>query len=295
MNVGVDIGGSHTAVGVVDDNGNILEQFEKDYTQKEKENLMPVVENYITEVVNNLKKIYKIDHLGIAVPGTISDGIVLKSVNLGICNYDILKILQSTTGLTVSVRNDAKCAAIAEYKYGRNDYKDKFLFLTLGTGIGGAFIYNGKLLSGTNYDGYEFGHMVLKPGGIKCNCGKSGCFEKYGSILCFKQKCIKRLGLSYEISGPDLRNAISKNMKYIQDIIDVYLKDLALGISNLINIFEPDNIIIGGGFARYDYLFLEPLKKELLNSGLLFNNRKDLKIDIASLGNEAGIIGATIS
>ena len=294
MNIGIDIGGSHTAVGVVDDNGIILEQFEKDYTQTEKENLMPVVEDFIAKVVNGLKERYEIKRLGIAIPGTIADGVVLRSVNLGVCNYDIAGVLERRLGFPVSVRNDAKCAAIAEYKYGKNSVKDKVLFLGLGTGIGGAFIYNGALSSGSVYDGYEFGHMVLKPGGIRCNCGKNGCFEKYGSILCFKRKCIERLGLSYEISGPDLRGAIEENMNSVQDIIENYIDDLALGLSNLINIFEPDVTIIGGGFARYDYLLLDLLKKKIVSSNLLFNERDEIKIEVASLGNDAGIIGAVI-
>ena len=294
MKIGIDIGGSHVAVGVVNDDGVILEQYEKDYTQKEKENLMPVVEGFIVDIVNSLKGKYEIKSLGLAVPGTIANGIVLKLVNLGVKNYDICRSLEERIGLPVSARNDAKCAAIAEYKYGKNYDKDKVLFLSLGTGIGGAFIYNGDLVTGSVYEGYEFGHMVLKPGGITCNCGKKGCFEKYGSILCFKRKCIERLGLSFEISGPNLRNAIEENIDNLQDIIESYTDDLALGLSNLINVFEPDVTIIGGGFAKYDYILLELLKKKIVNNNLLFNDRDEIKIDVASLGNDAGIIGAVL-
>lgn len=226
------------------------------------------------------------------MPGTIRQGVILRSVNLQVTNYDIAKSLKEKLGVEVLVRNDAKCAAIAEYKYGKNRNKKNMLFLALGTGIGGAFIYDGKLLTGSCYEGYEFGHMVIKENGIKCNCGKAGCFEKYGSILCFKRKCIERLGLSYDISGTELRATIDERKKEIEDIICEYVKDLALGISNLINIFEPDITVIGGGFARYDYMLLEPLKEEILQGNLLFNKREDIDIDVASLGNDAGMIGA---
>lgn len=294
MKIGIDIGGSHVSVGVVNEKGEILEQFEKDYTEKEKENLIYVAENFIDQVVNSLKSKYDIKIVGIAIPGTISNGVIIRSVNLKVENYDIKNNLERRLNLPVLVRNDAKCAALAEYKYGKYNKEKNVLFLALGTGIGGAFINNGNLVSGTVFDGYEFGHMVLKPNGIKCNCGKNGCFERYGSILCFKRKCIERLNLDYEISGPGLRKAIKENMANVQDIINEYIDDLSLGISNLINIFEPDVTIIGGGFARYDYLLLDLLKGRIINSNLLFNKRSDVSIDVATLGNDAGIVGAVL-
>lgn len=295
MKIGIDIGGSHVAIGVVNRSGKILKQIEKDYTEDEKKSgkLIEIAENFIVQSIDGIKKKYKVESIGIAIPGTIADGIILKSVNLGIENYDLRESLQSKLGVKVNVRNDAKCAALAESKYGKNSDKKNSLFLSLGTGIGGAYIYEGTLLTGSILDGFEFGHTILRPGGIKCNCGKFGCFEKYGSILAFKRKCTERLNLSYDISGPDLRNIISENMNGVKDIIDDYIADLALGVSNLINIFEPDVTIIGGGFARYDYLLLDLLKKKIINDKLLFNVRDNVNIDVATLGNDAGIIGAT--
>lgn len=296
MKIGVDIGGSHVAVGVVNRSGRILKISEIDYKEEEKKSgkLIEIAENYIVNTINEYKKTYKIESVGIAVPGTISNGKILKSVNLGINDYDLKKNLESKLGVKVSVSNDTKSAAIAESKYGKNADKKNILFLSLGTGIGGAYIYDGKLLSGSKFDGYEFGHIILRPGGIKCNCGKFGCFEKYGSILTFKRKCIERLNLSYDISGPDLRKLISENMDNVKDIIDDYIADLALGVSNLINIFEPDVTIMGGGFARYEHFLLDSLKEKIVNDRLLFNIRDDVNIDVASLGNDAGIVGATL-
>lgn len=294
MKIGIDIGGSHVAIGVVNESGQIIEQFEKDYTEQEKKNLINVAENYIIEIVTLLKGKYDVEFIGLAVPGTIANGIILKSVNLGVENYNIKKNLEEKLNTIVFVRNDAKCAAIAECKYGSKLEKSNTLFLSLGTGIGGAYIHKGELILGNFYEGFEFGHTILRPGGIRCNCGKMGCFERYGSILSFKRKCIERLKLSYDISGPDLRMAIKENMDKVEDIIQEYISDLALGISNLINIFEPDVTIIGGGFARYDYLLLDLLNNKIIEDRLLFNLRDNINIEVAKLGNDAGIIGATI-
>ena len=249
---------------------------------------------YILEIVNKLKEKYEFTKFGLGMTGSISKGKVLKSVNLGIKEYDITGKLENATGLKVNVKNDAKCAAIAEYKFGKCKNYKNVLFLTLGTGIGGAYIYQGNLMEGSVFEGFEFGHMIIKENGLLCNCGKKGCFEKYASILTFKKKIIERLNLSYEISGPDLRHEMKLSENKIQDIEEEYVDNLALGLSNLINIFEPDCIVIGGGFARYDYILLEPLKDKIINSNLLFNPRQDIIIEAAELGNDAGVIGASI-
>lgn len=302
MDIGIDLGGSHVAIGIVDNNGKIIEQFEKDFTVKEKSDLLNVAIKYIVETIDKLKNKYEFSKIGLGVAGTIANGVILRSVNLRIENFNIKKELETKTELDVIVKNDAKCAAIAEYIFGdlenydvrnrENKYKN-MLFLTLGTGIGGSYIYQGKLMEGSSYDGFEFGHMIIKENGLKCKCGKKGCFEKYGSILAFKNKIIEKLNLSYDIPGQELRKIIDNSKSKIEDIIEEYVNDLAIGISNLVNIFEPDCIIIGGGFARYDYILLDPLKDKIINSNLLFNSRKDIVIKTAVLGNDAGIIGAS--
>lgn len=293
INVGIDLGGSHVAIGIVNQNGEILDQYEKDFTIEEKRDLINVATRYIIENINMLKKQYSFSKFGIGVAGAISNGIILKSVNLGIVNYNIKQKLEEATKVKVMVKNDAKCAAIAEYKFGDCNKYQNVLFLTLGTGIGGSYIYQGDLMTGNSFEGFEFGHMIIKADGIPCKCGKNGCFERYGSILVFKNKIIERLNLSYDISGPELREHMKISMDKIDDLIEEYLNDVSIGISNLINIFEPDCVVIGGGFARYDYILLNPLKNKLLNSNLLFNKRDGINIQTAQLGNDAGIIGAS--
>lgn len=293
FDVGIDLGGSHVAIGVVDSNGKILEQFEKDFTVKEKENVLPVAVRFIVDTLRELKQRYDLLEFGLGMAGAISDGVILRSVNLGVENYDIKTELECKTGLSVHIKNDAKCAALAEYRYGDIKQFNNIVFLTLGTGIGGAIIYHGTLMHSDCTEGYELGHMIIKAGGLTCRCGKKGCFETYGSILAFKNKVIERLNLSHDIPGPELREIMDDSMDKIQDIIEEYIGDLAIGISNLINIFEPDCIVIGGGFARYDYMLLDRLKAKIVNSNLLFNKRDDIEIRVAKFGNDAGIIGAS--
>lgn len=293
IKVGIDLGGSHVAIGIVNNEGKILKQFEKDFTVKEKENVLPVAIKYIVDTIKELKQQYDFLEFGLGMAGAIQNGVILRSVNLGVENYDIKTELENKTGLSVHIKNDAKCAALAEYKYGDIKEYNNIIFLTLGTGIGGAFIYHGTLMQSDCAEGYELGHMIIKSDGLMCRCGKKGCFETYGGILAFKNKVINRLNLSQDISGPELRAIMNNSMDKIMDIIEEYIGDLSIGISNLINIFEPDCIVIGGGFARYDYMLLDKLKSKLINSNLLFNKRSDIVIKTAKFGNDAGIIGAS--
>ena len=297
MKIGIDLGGSHIGFGVIE-NDNIIEQFERDFTDEDKAHIIEVIESYIIEKVKEIEQKYNIETIGIAVPGSVKDGIILKMVNLGIYNYNIKQKLEESLNKPISVRNDAKCACIAEF----NDIVKKdakysnanIVFLSIGTGIGGGVIYNGKLLEGHNFDGYEIGHMVIKDSGIPCKCGKYGCFERYGSILEYKNKVKQRLNIPQEAHGDSLREILDNNRQEILDINNQYVSDLALGISNLINIFEPDMVVLGGGFTHFSYMFKDKIKETLVNSPLLFNRRDDFDLRIAQLGNDAGIIGATL-
>lgn len=290
IKIGIDLGGSHISVGVVDESFHVIEQYEKDFTIEEKKDLMNVAIDFMIETLKTLKDKYSFSKIGIGMAGTIKDGIVIKSPNIGIVNFNIKKFLEEKIGVEVNISNDAMCAAIGEYVYSNLREYEKILFLTLGTGIGGNILYNGKIIDDPEYQ--ELGHTIIKENGIQCKCGKKGCFERYGSILVFKNKIIERLGLSYDISGPDLREQIRLNQEKVNDIIQEYINDLCLGLSILINKCNPDIVVIGGGFARYDYMLLEPLKEKVSCLNLL--NNKKIKIQTAKSGNDAGIIGAII-
>lgn len=293
MKIGIDIGGSHIGIGVVDNNGEIIIKTEKFLS--EKNNIRNILEEFITENVMQFALMYDIESIGIAVPGTIRNNNIDKAVNLNIENYNLATILEKILKIKVKLKNDAKCAALAEYKYGElKEYKNS-VFLCIGTGIGGAVTYNGQLLEAKEVPGYEFSHMIIQKDGELCNCGKRGCFEAYASLKRFKQKISDRFELN-TLSGKEIRKFIQENSEnqILKEMIKEYIEYLSIGISNIINIFEPEAICLGGSFAEYENIFYNPLKQAILQGNLLFNPRHDIIIKLAKLKNDAGIIGATL-
>ncbi len=323
MKIGIDLGGSHIAIGVVDNNGRIIEKFEKRLKGVEKKKIKDTIVSYITENVQVLRKKHKITGVGIAIPGTVSGGTIVKSVNLGIKNFDIVEELKKEIDLPIQIRNDAKCAAIAENTYGSLKNYNRSVFLTLGTGIGGAVIINNNLLDCGDLPGCEFGHMIIEKNGKQCNCGKKGCFEKYASMKALKTNLREVLGVGEEVSGKELFEIIRNNVfgdgeknirgrlgtdqksfdgdvaeikcaEQIESTVQGFIENLSIGIANLINIFEPEAIGIGGSFVYFEEVLLDRLKKELLKDNVLFNKREDIIVKTAVFRNDAGIIGATI-
>ena len=298
MKIGIDLGGSHIGIGIVDNNGKIIEKVEKRLMSKEKRNIKSSIETYIIENVKKMQEKYEITEMGIAVPGTISKNIIIKSVNLGIKDYNLIENLQKEIKIPIKIRNDAKCAAIAESKYGVLKQYNRSIFLTLGTGIGGAVIINNQLLDTGDLPGCEFGHIIIEKDGIPCNCGKKGCFEKYASMKAFKNNLREALGVDERTRGEELLDKIRKNSKenkdndIINNVVEEYIRNLAIGISNLINIFEPEAIGIGGSFVFFEDVFLDKLKQYIQKENLLFNSREKLIIETAVLNNDAGIIGS---
>lgn len=294
MKIGIDIGGSHIGIGVINNNGFVIERIEKRLLQNDKKDIKNSIENYIIKNVNDLSQKYKITQVGISIPGTVNDKKIIKSVNLGLENYNIVERLSKHINLPIKIRNDAKCAAIAENKYGALKNYNRTIFLTLGTGIGGAVILNGKLLDTGELPGVEFGHMIIQKDGIQCNCGKKGCFEKYASMKSLKDNLRKELKLDENITGEQLFNIVRKNEKNenIQSIINEFIEYLSIGISNIINIFEPEAIIIGGSFVFATDILLDKLKKNINEKNYLYNKREELIIIPAILKNDAGMIGS---
>ena len=300
MKIGIDIGGSHIAVGVVDDNGKILEKNEKRLTSIEKQDIKKSIEEYIIENVKQLILRYSITEVGIGAPGWSQNGVMISSGKLEIKNYPIVERLQEKIKLPIKIRNDAKCAGIAENKYGcLKDYK-RSVFLTLGTGIGGAVFLENQLLNGGEKPGYEFGHMIIEKDGISCNCGKNGCFERYASMKVLKDNLRKALGLDETTRGQELLEKIRRNSpenedyEQIENVISQYIENLSIGIENLICIFEPEVIGIGGSFVYFEDVFLERLRKKLQELNKEDSERRNIKIETAILGNDAGMIGAVL-
>lgn len=297
MKVGVDLGGSHMAIGVVNiEKGTILKKNEKSLTNIEKKDTKRTIEEFITENVKQLRKNYEINEIGIGVPGWSEGGIIRNGGNLGIENYPIVERLQEIK-LPIKIRNDAKCAALAENKYGCLKGYNRSIFLTLGTGIGGAVFLNNQLLQAGKKPGYEFGHMVIEKNGIPCHCGKKGCFERYASMKVFKNNLRKTLNLNETVKGEQLLERIRKNNPHdkdyeaIENVITEYIDNLSIGIQNLIDIFEPEIIGIGGSFVYFKEILLKKIKEKM---NQIKQENKDIKIETAILGNDAGIIGAIL-
>ena len=300
MKIGIDLGGSHIAIGVVDDDGRIVEKKERRILEEEKKDIKGFIEDYISENTNELKEKYNITSLGIAIPGTLNQTTIVRSVNLDLDNYNIVERLNMRIELPIKIKNDAKCAALAENGYGSLKSYDRSLFFTLGTGIGGAIIIDNKLLNTGDLPGMEVGHMVIHKDGIPCNCGNKGCFERYASMKTLKNNLRKELGLDNTTRGEELLDMIrnnnieNPNYEKIENVVNEFIENLSVGIANLVNIFEPEAIVIGGSFVYFEDVLLNRLKKSLLEGNYLFNKRDDIIIKPAVLGNDAGIIGASL-
>ena len=300
MKIGIDLGGSHIAIGVVDSDGKILEKVEKTIRNTEKDKIKETIQKYIVENVLIFSEKYKVEEIGIAIPGTITEKAVLKSVNLGFENYKIVEDLERKINIPIKIRNDAKCAAIAENAYGCIKGYNRTLFLTLGTGIGGAIIINNQLLDTGDLPGAEIGHMVIEKDGIECNCGRKGCFEKYASMKALKDNIRAVLECDELVGGKEIFEIIKNNKpdnkeyEIIEKVVEEFIENLSIGIANLINIFEPEAMGIGGSFVYFEEVLLERLKKKLLSKNMLFNPKEDIIIKTAILGNDAGIIGAVL-
>lgn len=299
MKIGIDIGGSHIAVGVITYNGTIICKSEKDLqsslkTDEYGEFIIKTIIELIEDVLEKAQKdITKISLIGIAVPGMVSETSIIKAENLHIKNLEITKEINKYFNVPVKLKNDAKCAALAEKEYGSLKKAKDAVFLSLGTGIGGAVFLNDELLVPKKYEGFEIGHMVIQKNGIKCNCGRSGCFEKYASMRALKEKLAEKLKLE-NITGEELKKILedTKNEE-VNNIIDEYIDNLCIGIANLTNIFEPEIISIGGSFAFYEKVLLKKLE-ERLKKEKLFNKENMPKLVVAKLKNDAGMIGAVL-
>lgn len=300
MKIGVDVGGSHIGIGLINKNGTIIAKEEKDINNNAKEeNYSKVLVDTILELISKIVEKKKINIkdislIGIAIPGTVSETHIIKAENLHIKNFNIASEINKYLNIPVVLRNDAKCAALAEKEYGSLKKYNDAVFLTIGTGIGGAVFLGGKLLRPKKYEGFEIGHMSIKKDGRKCNCGRNGCFEKYASMKVLRDTVEKEFKKE-NLSGKEVEQILSdnKNIEKTEKIIDEYLENLSEGLANLINIFEPETISIGGSFVYFKDILLEKLIKKLAEGNRLFNNQVP-KIVMAKLKNDAGIIGAVI-
>lgn len=294
MKIGIDLGGSHIGIALINENNVIVEKNEMDIEKREniENEILAVIDYYI----NKFKQSNQIELIGIASPGNPNnkDLCISNIVNLGIKKLDLSNIYHKYN-IPIKLKNDSKSAGLAEFKYGSlKKYKDA-VFLCLGTGIGSAVFLNGNLLQANKYVGLELGHIVIEKNGEQCNCGKKGCFETYCAMKRFKEKAKKILNIT-NITSEALQEEIKKNKnnEEIAKLIDEYINNLIIGLSNVIDIFEPEAISFGGSFVYFKDLFYEKLVKEMHKRRYTFNKDDVPEIVLAELQNDAGMIGAVI-
>ena len=300
MKIGVDLGGSHVGIGLVDGD-KIIDIKDKIFTRQDRMDIENTIVKSIKVFVNELLvennlKIEDIECIGIASPGTISHGEIVKAGNLSIRNFKLVDRLKEYFSIPIHMRNDGKCAALAEKVFGSMKEYDDCVFINIGTGIGGAAFIDGKLLEPKRYSGFEFGHMVVNKGGRQCSCGKKGCFETYASIKSLKNKVTETLDMDSDISGQYLREELLiKDHPGVQEDLEVFLDYLTVGVCNLIDIFEPEVICFGGSFSYYEgNPILDRLIAKISEPKNRFNEGEPPKIVTATYKNDAGIIGATL-
>lgn len=302
MKLGIDIGGSHIGTGVILENGKLIGKETRDiiFSEIDDEKRVEeiILETIKLEIQTLLERynygIEDISQIGLAVPGSSTKTSIKNMVNLHITNFNIAERLNKIYNTKITLRNDGKCAGLAEKKYGALKKYDDCIFLCIGTGVGTAVFYDGDLLVPKNNPGFEFGHMIIKKGGKKCNCGNNGCFETYASMKRFKEDVIKKFELPKNSESEEVQNFIRKNITKsdVKKFVDEYLDNVAVGISNIINIFEPQAICFGGSFSYYDDIFLDLLNEKVKQH--VFNKDSNFILLSAKLKNDAGIIGAVL-
>lgn len=292
MKIGIDLGGSHIAVGIITEKGKIIQKEEQNIIYSKEEDIKQIIVDKILSLINSVLRIsqipiFVIEEIGIGVPGIIENNIVKKCDKYKIYNWNLAKILEEHYQIPVKLQNDALCAAKAEKEYGNLKDIKRGIFICFGTGIGGAIIIKEEVISA------EFGHMVIEKNGRLCNCGKRGCFETYSSMNAFKNKIIEVLGINVGATLEDILKYLVKNKddEDTNKCIDEYINILCIGLSNIINIINPEQICIGGSFTYFEDI----LYKRLLEKAQLISYQFDKqKIVLAKLKNDAGIIGAIL-
>lgn len=300
MRIGVDIGGSHVGVGLVDSDGNIVKRHESYVKEKKTDTMRNFIIDSIISVLTDWKENdnIEINEIGIGAPGVIRNNEIVSSVNLGLENFKIgEEINKYFPSAKVKVMNDAKCAALAEKKLGSLKNYDDCLFMCLGTGIGGAAFFDGKLVEPKRCAGFEVGHMIIVKDGKECKCGSKGCYERYASMRHFKRDIREKLNLDEFIDGGELRDVIRANItnEKVQKSIDEYVKYICVGLTNLVNILEPQIICLGGGFVKYEDILFDKLKETFKNSKDIFYKEDIPEIVMAKYGNDAGMIGSALA
>jgi glucokinase len=306
--IGIDLGGTNIKAGVVSEDFKIVAKAScKTNLPRPGEEICADMAKVALEAVKEAGlTLDDIEAVGIGTPGTANSeaGVIEYSNNLGFLNFPVVKLMKTHIDKPCYVENDANAAAYGEYIAGAAKGANDAVCITLGTGVGGGIIINGKIYSGFNFAGAEIGHTVINVDGPQCTCGRKGCFEVYSSatgLIRMTNEAIEKnpaSGLKAEadengkVSARTAFNAMRKGDAVAKQVVDDYIKYLACGIANTINIFQPDILCIGGGVCNEGDPLLLPLKELVAKEVYTRNSEKNTEIVIAQLGNDAGIIGA---
>lgn len=291
--IGIDLGGTNIAAAVVGfDNKIVMKESVPTGLPKTPDEIADSIAEVAKDVAAKaFVRMDEISVVGIGTPGAVNaDGVVENDANLGFVNTPLRALVEERLGLAVRVGNDANCAALGEQVAGAGRGTRDFIAVTLGTGIGGGIVLGGKLMTGVNGAAGEIGHMVIDHQGIPCKCGRIGCFEQYASataLVNFAKESFPDVTCAKDVF--DL--AHSGNIRALE-IIDDYTEYLSTGIANLINIFQPEMVCIGGGVAAQGEYLLAPVREKVEKKRYTKNASVQTKICAAILGNDAGIIGA---
>ena len=312
--IGIDLGGTNIAIGIVDAEYHIVKKESiPTRAKREADEITADIAALCLKLMKDLElSRADIAFAGMATPGTANgaSGVIEYANNLPFYMYPMCEKLGALLGgIPVYIENDANAAAKAEAMAGAAKGSRSSVMITLGTGVGGGIILDGKVYAGFNFAGAELGHTVIEKNGRQCSCGRLGCWETYSSatglvvttkekILACRAKKIPTLmeklicGDLTRISGKTAFTAAKHNDKAGREVVNQYIDYLACGIANMINIFQPEVLSIGGGICHEGDYLLTPLKERVFKEVYTKDREPKTKLVIAALGNDAGIIGA---
>ena len=304
--IGIDLGGTFIKGGIVDLEGNLIIN-DKVPTESAKgslsvaKNLAALAESLIARLGITKDEVLGI---GMGVPGMIDSkrGLVVYSNNLEWENFYIAKEIEALTSLPTKIANDANVAALGEARFGCGKDYTTTVLLTLGTGVGGGLVLDGKLFEGNQSAGAELGHTVIVAGGERCTCGRLGCLEAYASATALirdtkramesnKESKMWEIGSLDNVTGKTAFDYAGSD-ESARRVIDNYIAMLGTGIANIANLLRPEAIILGGGVCAQGDNLLIPLRKHLDREIFAGTMGPEVKLLIATLGNTAGILGA---
>ena len=306
--VGIDLGGTNIVAGVVNDRHEIV-AFAKCKTAcpRPSEEIVADMARMTREAVKKAGiTMDEVKGVGVGSPGVCNKdtGVVERAANLGFENLPICAILSEMLGKKVYIENDANAAALGEFIAGAAKDVESCVCITLGTGVGGGVIIDGKVFAGSNFAGTELGHTVIVVDGEPCSCGRRGCWEAYASATGLIRQTRRAMeehkdskmwdiaGSLDKVDGRTSFEAMRAGDAAGKAVVDRYIYYIAVGLINMINIFQPEVLCVGGGICKEGETLLAPLRKYIDAEQFSKYSEKKTKLCVAALGNDAGIIGA---